>query len=147
MAVKDVLKVSRKTFFNPSGWIGYDFIRFQHRYIWDTIKGLFTVQKPEREETFEQAMQRLKLTESDVTFLMGRYRTFALLFVICSLLSFLNAFFILFYYGKIMGWLLGMAVTGLFASQAFRYDFWSFQLRSRRLGVTFKEWQESILGK
>lgn len=145
MAIRDVFKINRKTFLNPSGWIDYESLRNQNLTIKDALSSLFTVPKPGTEETFEQAKKRLGLTEKDVVDGAKRYRRYAITFLVLGLLVFVYSFFILFHYGTLNGWLLGIAVSGLLLAQAFRFDFWSYQMRIRRLGVTFKEWKDDIL--
>lgn len=147
MAVRDVFKLSRKTFVNPRGWLGYDTLKEQTQTIWSVLAATFTPAKATREETFENAMQRLNLTEADVKESITNYRYYALGFFIFALFSLAYSFYLLFRYGTYTGWLLGMAVTALFASQAFKFDFWAFQMRRRRLGATFTDWKKAFLGE
>jgi hypothetical protein len=56
------------------------------------------------------------------------------------------SFFLLFHHTAFLGWFLGMATSALFFAQAFKYDFWSLQMRRRKLGLTFQDWKKSILG-
>lgn len=146
MAIRDIFKVSRKTFINPSGWFGLDSFVEQNKTIWDTIRSLFSPAKPLREETFEQAMQRMHLTEADLQNSAKNYRLFALVFVLFGLLLFLYAFYLLFTHSSYTGLLLAIAASAVFFSQAFKYDFWAFQIKRRKLGVTFAEWKANILG-
>lgn len=147
MAIRDYFKVSRKTFVNPSGWVGWDSLKAQTSVLRDGLKSAFTVAKPQREETFEEATKRLELTEDDIKNTIFNYRLTALSFLILAILAFAYAFFLLFRHGTITGWLLGFAVSALFGSQAFKYDFWAFQMRRRQLGLTFTDWKRSILGE
>lgn len=146
MAIRDLFKVSRKTFFNPSAWIDYRALRTHTSTIATVLSAEFTVPKPLREETFAQAMARLKLNESDVKSIARNYRLYALFFLMLGFLAFIYTFYILFRYWTLMGWILGMGVTALLLSQAFKYDFWSLQMRKRKLGLTFADWQNSVLG-
>ena len=145
MAVRDIFKITRKTFFNPSGWLDLDSLREQNQTIWTVFKSMFTAQRPEREETFSEAMKRLDLSERDVQFGATNYRIYALVFFLLGLLLMFYAFFLLFHYKTLLGWFLGMASAALFYAQAFKYDFWSLQMRRRKLGLTFKDWKKSIL--
>lgn len=147
MAVRDIFKVSRKTFLNPSGWIDLNALIAQNKTIWAAIKGLFTISKPERTESFEEAVERLGLTDADVLSAANSYRWYALMLAGFALLSFAYGFFLLFRYGTLLGFLLSLGVTGLFLAQGFKYDFWSFQMRRRQLGLTFSEWKRSWLGE
>jgi hypothetical protein len=146
MAVRDFFKFSRKTFIDPTGWIDLDKLKVQNRTLWDVLSALFSIPKPVQEETFEEAINRLGLTEADVDGIRKNYRTYAFLFLMIGLITFFYTFYILFAYASYTGFIIGMAVAALFFSQAFRYDFWSFQIRRRQLGATFTEWKNSILG-
>lgn len=147
MAIRDVFKVSRKTFINLSAWLDYPALAAYTRTIADVLRAQFTLPKAQREETFEQALARQRIPESDVNAIAKTYRQFALFFLALGCLAFLYGFFILFRYYTFTGWLLAMSVTAIFFSQAFRFDFWSLQMRKRKLGLSFADWQESVLGK
>lgn len=146
MALRDMFKINRKTFFNPTGWLDYNSLKAQNRTIFTILKFLFTVQKPEREETFEQAMERLKLSEEAVRFGATNYRIYALIFMLIGLLTLFYSFYLLFRYWAILGWMLGVACSALFLAQSFKYDFWSLQMRRRKLGLTIDDWLETIVG-
>lgn len=149
MAVRDYLKISRKTFFNPRGWFNYDEFVNQNRALWGVIKGIVVppqADTPATQETFEQAMQRQGMTEADLQESIKSYRLFVMIFMLLASLAFIYAFFLLFGYHTLSGWLLAMCVCALLLAQAFKYDFWSLQLRRRKLNLTFKEWKQSILG-
>ncbi len=62
MPIKDLFKVSRKTFFNPAGWVGYGWVKDQTILFWDLVRDQFKPAKPERTETFAEAVTRLKLS-------------------------------------------------------------------------------------
>ncbi|OGT63515.1 MAG: hypothetical protein A3E85_00850 [Gammaproteobacteria bacterium RIFCSPHIGHO2_12_FULL_45_12] len=148
MALKDVLKVSRKTFLNPSAWLSYDSLKTDSKSVWEIVKGLFALPKREevREETFEQAMERLQLTETQVVAAIRNFRTSAICFALLGLGVFFYSFYLLFSGVFFTAWFLGMAVTTLLFSQAYKYDFWAFQMKRRQLGLTFAEWKRHILG-
>lgn len=144
--LRDALKISRKTFFNPTGWIDYNSLKNQNKLIWSSVSGLFKASTPNRTETFEAAMERLGLTEEDVRNTQKTYSNYALAFLLLGLLVFLYSFYLLFRHGTFTGWLLGIGATALFWAQAYRYDFWVFQMKRRKLGATFAEWKNHILG-
>lgn len=149
MAVRDVFKVSRKTFFNPRAWLNYDDFKNQNRLLWGMVKDVTTVPEaaPRTDETFEEAMARHGMSEADVNVSSQNYRRFALFFAFLGSLAFIYAFFILFGYHTISGWVLAMCVSALLFTQAFKYDFWSLQMRRRKLDLTFDDWKNAILGK
>lgn len=142
MAVKDIFKVSRKTFFNPRAWLDYDGLKSQTTMLWGTLKRVFTLAKPERQETYEEAMQRFGLSEAEAQERGQLYLAYAYFFLLFATSSIISGFYLLFHHKTISGWLLAIAVTALFLSQAFRYHFWYFQIKHRKLGCTLQEWRQ-----
>ncbi|MEO8402302.1 MAG: type IVB secretion system protein IcmV [Gammaproteobacteria bacterium] len=140
MALKDVVKVSRKTFFNPRGWLGYDMLALQFKTSWRILKNLFTPATPQRTETFEEAMIRMNLTEDDIKTTSYRYLIFSGLFVVLGIIATGISFYFLIHHGAISGWILGLVSATLLFTYAFRYHFWHFQIKHRKLGCTFDEW-------
>lgn len=142
MAIKDIFKISRKTFLNPSGWLGYDMLAGQTRTIWSILKDQFTPERPLRTETFEEAVKRQKLSEADVQSLSSNYLFTSFLFAFFGLFTLVFGFYLLFHHATAAGWLLAMATSALFFTYALRYHFWHFQIKHRKLGCTLKEWWE-----
>lgn len=140
MAIRDIFKISRKTFFDPSRWIDYEGLKTQNKGLWAMTKDLFVVEKPTHKETFAQAMKRLGLTKENIQETQSFYQRYALFFFILGLLIFFFSFYLLFAHVSISGWLLGLGATAFCGAMAFRYDFWAFQIKHRKLGCTFNEW-------
>ncbi len=146
MSLRDAFKFSRKTFFNPVGWLDYENLKHFNLTIKSILRALFSTAKPLRDETFEQAMQRLQLTKEDVKEGAKTYRCYAVLFLLLAIAVFAYSIYLLFTHGTLTGLLIGIGTTGLFLSQAYKYDFWAFQMRRRKLGATYKEWKRSLFG-
>jgi intracellular multiplication protein IcmV len=143
MAIKDIFKVSRKTFFNPSGWLGYNEVKGSIQTSWDLMKGMFIIPEPTYKETFEEALIRQGVTDEEAQRRGNDFLTYAIVFLALSVTTFCFSFYILIIERTFAGCLLGMAVTALFAAQAFRFHFWYFQIKKRKLGCTFEEWKQS----
>jgi intracellular multiplication protein IcmV len=142
MALKDVFKVSRKTYFNPSAWLGYDTVKGVTRTIWDLSRGIFVAEAPAETETFEDAVKRFNLSEDDLKNAEQRYLMLSLLFAVISGCIFLYGFYLLFVHHAFLGFLLALAVCALLVGQTFQFSFLSFQTKHRKLGCTFDEWWE-----
>jgi intracellular multiplication protein IcmV len=144
MAVLGFLKV-----FLPSGKRlkgEYQDLKNQNLSLRRMLTSLYSKDVLERKETFEQAMVRLGLTEADIHKTARNYHIYALIFLILGLALFVYAFYLLFAYLALMGCLLGLTAAAFSWGQAFRFDFWSCQIRKRKLGLTFNEWKQSYLG-
>jgi intracellular multiplication protein IcmV len=144
MPISDIFKVSRKTFFNPAGWIDFENLHRVNKNLLGFFRGLFSVPQAGQKETFEEAIARLNLNEADLHSLLKKFRDFSLIFLFFGLIAFMYAFYLLFSHA-FSDFLLGIAVSALFFSQAFRYDFWVFQIKSRKLGASFAEWKNHFL--
>lgn len=140
MAIRDIFKISRRTFFNPSAWIDVDALKTYNKTIGNILSGLFAPVKPMREETFDEAVQRLGLTELDVQNTAKNYRNFAYIFFILGVLVVIFGCYLLFHYATGHGFLLSIAAAALLLVQGYKYHFWYFQIKHRKLGCTYKEW-------
>jgi intracellular multiplication protein IcmV len=147
MALKDVFKVNRKTFLNPTAWIGYNEIKGNTRTIWSIFKNLITPAKPEFTESFEESVQRQNLSEQDLDTTKQSFFAYAMIFLFLGGCAFLASFYYLFYHKTIAGWILALCVTTFLLAQAFRYHFWYFQMKHRKLGCTFDEWRSGKVTK
>lgn len=137
---KNAVKISRKTFFNPRGWLGYDSLKIQTQTLLTILQSLFKPAEPKRHETFEQALKRLNLTEEAVQKNHTRYLFIAVIFAGLGVATILFGFWLLFYHHTFSGFVLSIPTAGLFLVNAFRYHFWVFQIKHRKLGCTFQEW-------
>lgn len=146
MAVRDIFKVSRKTFFNPTAWFNYEALETQNKVIWSIVSLVFVKPKADTVETFEEAVTRQKLTDKDIKEGIGTYRALALVFILFSLAALGYAIYLVARYGSLTGCLLSLAVMALFAAQSFKYDFWALQMSRRQLGLTFSDWKRHYLG-
>ena len=140
MALKDAVKISRKTFFNPRGWLGYDMLKTQFTTSWSVIKNLCTLPVATRTETFEQAQQRFQLSEEQLDDISKKFWIFVWVLNAFGVFSFLFSVYLLVRYGTFAGFVLGVATAAIFFAYAFRYSFWRFEIKHRKLGCTFKEW-------
>lgn len=146
MAVRDIFKISRKTFFNPSGWIDYPNLKNNTMLLYGILKTTFTTPTSTATETFEEAVKRQGLTENDIADGIGTYRALALVFVFLAIAAIVYAAYLMYYHATFTGLLLSLVVSALCLSQAFKYDFWALQMQRRKLGLTFSDWKRQYLG-
>jgi intracellular multiplication protein IcmV len=144
MALKDVFKVSRKTFINPAEWVDADNIAKNSKSMFSIVKRLFVIPTATHTETFEEASTRLNLTEKDVKERQEYFYFFAYIFLVLGLATFFSSFFFLVKFRTFAGFILALATSSLFFAQAFRYHFWYFQTKVRKLGCTFDDWYQGF---
>jgi intracellular multiplication protein IcmV len=140
MPVKDIFKVTRKTFVNPAEWFGFGIFINQLNTTWEMVKGLFTAQRPARVETFAEAVKRLRLTEQDLAATYRNYLIFTGVFLLLGFATIGFGVYLLLAH-TVFGAILSLPTAGLFFVNAFRYHFWAFQIKHRKLGCTFAEWR------
>ena|SRR5579872_3984403 len=126
--------------------VGFSGLRKNAQAIGAVAVSLTTIQKPGREETFEEAMTRLNLTPQDI---QNREREFKRLVIVFCLLGVgVLAYFVYSVTQKALIASLGsMGIFFFIVAHVFRYHFWLFQIRQKRLGCTFKEWFRYLIGK
>lgn len=143
MDIKPIFKVNRRTFFDPTSWIGYELIKVQSIWFWQIVKGVF-VPAPANPETppesFEQVVKRLQLTEKDLKNKELSYLLMALVLATVGIGCWGYSLYLL-AEAHFAGCLLSLAVGAFFLGQAFRFHFWRFQIIHRKLGCTFAEWR------
>lgn len=136
-----------KPFVNFPSWMQLGMLVANARRIKELAGSVFFVQTPEKVETFEQAMQRLGLTEADLN---ERKREFARLFWFYFVLFIVGIAYGIYLFTDtyVKAGIIAFAVSGIILAQAFRQHFWLTQIKYRLLGLTFKIWfQMTFLGK
>jgi intracellular multiplication protein IcmV len=147
MAIKDIFKVNRKTFLNPTGWFGYGQVKSNTVTIIAIVKSLFFPKESGRVETFNEAQERFDMSDEEVQQTGQTYLYYSIFFALLSLIVIGYSFYLVIDFRSFSGFLLGVACAALFGSQAFRYNFWYFQIKHRKLGCTVQEWwKKSING-
>ncbi len=127
-------------------WLDVERVRGFTQYLVALAKRMFVPQPPKKGESFADAIARLNLTNEDLA-----KREQALLRV-----SYLMLFFavMLFGYsiyqmvdGSILGVILSLIVTCIALALTFRYHFWYFQIKTKKLGCSWRVWlNEGLLG-
>jgi intracellular multiplication protein IcmV len=116
------------------------------RYILDLFKKLFIPQPQKPAESFESAKKRLKLTDEQLLIRQkALFRVSMLMIFLAGLLFFYGVYQIL--YGGILGVFLSLIVVLIALTLAFRYHFWYFQMKTKKLGCSWRTWfKEGLLG-
>lgn len=130
-------------YIRPKKWVSWDFLTDNTKKNVEVVKDVFTIEKAKRKENFTQAMHRFGLTEKDLAPLRKRYLLFAYFFLTIALGIFFYGIQGLLqqYYGQFFG---SLCLTLFVCSLAFRYHFWAFQIESKKLGCTLKQWWDNV---
>lgn len=127
-------------------WMDIERIKSFAQFVKNLFKKLFVLQPQAPTQSFEEAQVRLQLTDEQ---LLKRQQA---LFRICLLMIFLALVLCCYgvyqlFYGTVVAALLTLVVILIALSLAFRYHFWYFQIKQRKLGCSWRDWlSEGLLG-
>lgn len=142
--VSGVKRVS-KSLFNVKGWADSERVMSAGKTIWEDAKQLTVIQQSDKQETFQEAQSRFNMGEDELARLAAKYLLTSFIFMG---LAFAAAGYVYYMitHNATHSCLIGVVAIALSFSQFFRYHFWYFQVKKRKLGCTFKEWlNEGIL--
>ena len=135
-----------KPFVNFPRWAGFSFVAGAGRAIYDTAREFGLKKKDARTETFEEAMKRLKLTEQDIQHRIKTCKTMTLVYCLGAL-GLLGYMVHLLLLGHWVASFISLLLSGLALIFAYRESFWAFQMKTRRLGCSFNDWLDGLLGR
>lgn len=126
--------------FKVHKWIDSNYHKNIFKYLTDYTKSIFSKDERLQQETFEQAIDRLQITEEDLANRKKEFTRLFIIFLVISLSLFSYTMFITITYSNIYSFVLGIGVTVLSLANTFKYHFWLTQINKKKLGLTFKEW-------
>ena len=129
-----------------SDWMGINILVDMFNMSKDIFIAVFMPGKgePVVKETYEEAVERLKLSDADLEERKKMFMMQVILYMVAGFAVLGYAVWLAF-----QGYLTAMGIAFLVAvlsmSYAFRSHFWLFQMRQKKLGCTFKEYLDSTL--
>ena len=124
-------------------WFGFRHHKQNVKYITTRAKELFSVEQANRTEEFEEAMRRLKITDEQLEDTDRYYSKLVYLFVLMAIILLVYAFYQIFIYKSLLSTIMVFSLSIYSLVHAFRYHFWRFQLRSKKLGCSLQDWLNS----
>lgn len=132
---------------NVRVWFDWERVKSYTFYLSNGFQQLFISKITVDAESFKEATTKLQL--DDASLLSKQNALYRL-----SMLMLVLAFFVLGYsgyqlfYGSFKATIVSIVVTLIALVLAFRYHFWYFQIKHRKLGCTFDEWfRQGFLGE
>lgn len=141
MGMKSFTKGFIRKGFNVKKWVDYDYVKVTGKSVAGIAKDLYgsQAQAPQHQETFEQAVQRMGLTEKDIK---KRMQTAQRISLGCGMSIFpvtLYAIYLMMT-GSWLSSLVAVMMVLLLGAYAFRESFNLYQMKQRRLGCTVQAW-------
>ncbi len=135
-----------RTVFNPKLWMNWEGIVESIQYLKNGILNLFVIRKAKKTESLDDVMQKMHLSEEDITYRKKLFFRMSLLMVFIALLVFAYTMLHLFE-SNYLAVLVSFIAFFISLALAFRYHFWYYQLKVRKLGCSFNEWlKHGLLG-
>ncbi|HAT1819682.1 TPA: type IV secretion protein IcmV [Legionella pneumophila] len=132
---------------NVRKWFDWDRMRSLTLYLVNGIKRLFIPQEPTHVESFDEAAKKLKLSEADLVIKQKALLRLSIIMVIAAFVIFIYTGY-QFLYGSWKATIISLVVVMIALVLAFRYHFWYYQIKQRKLGCTVKEWyRQGLLGE
>lgn len=120
-------------------WIDYQQLVKNNRSVFAFIKKFFIPEQASTQESFEEALLRLKLTPADLLQRSKEFTRLLWIWIVLFLITILYSFY-LFHIRAFRGFYPCIGISVIILTQVFRYHFWLFQIKQRRLGCSFREW-------
>ena len=132
--------------FNVRYWADWDRMKAYTLYLGTAIKNLFVPQNNEASESFEEAQKRMHISDSAMLVKQKSLFRLSLLMLVIAMLLFAYALYHLIL-GNFLAFILSLVVMMIAGVLAFRYHFWYFQIKERKLGCTISEWfHQGLMG-
>lgn len=126
-------------------WIGLENLKDTFNLTARQAKEITTPEQTDTEETFEEAKARLNLTDEDLAGQVQAFSRNVIILLMAAAAIFLYSIYIAVIGGNLLGFLIGTVVSIYATVLAFRYHFWIFQIKHKKLGCTLNEWWNGAL--
>lgn len=132
--------------FNIRTWFDWERIKILTLALYNDAKAMFIPQKNKKDESFESAVTKLKISDIELLAKQKALYRLSLVMTLAACLILVYTGYQLFY-GSFKAVIVSLVVMMLALVLAFRYHFWYFQIKSRKLGCTLYEWfRQGLLG-
>ena len=149
MGVKSYVKNTFKANTNVKGWIGWNSVSSNAKLVKSLVNDIKPDKNeatPKTQETFEQAVARLGLTDAQ---LQKQMRSHFLVALFCGTLGlFAFAWFVyLLIKAMFLSSLIALSLSGLMLVYAGSEHFFYYRIKQRRLDCTVDEWISKLFSK
>ncbi len=125
-------------------WIGYRQLVETNRSLFSFAKKFFIPEQATTQESFDQALARLRVTEADLTQRIKEFTRLLWIWIVLLIVCIAYSLHLLTEHA-LRGFFPCLGLSFVILTQVFRYHFWIFQVKHRRLGCTFRDWLSHFL--
>lgn len=137
------IKKITKPFVDIPRWIDYQQLVKGHRSFYSFVKKSFIPEHRVVEESFDAALLRLGITEVDLEQRLNAFKRLLWIWGALFLISFVYGLHLLLIHA-LRGFFPCLGLNFVILTQIFRYHFWIFQIKERRLGCSFTDWFNTL---
>lgn len=128
-----------RNFMNVPAWLSYSFMKELSTGLYTSVRQLFIKPEAQRNETFEQAMLRLKLTDKDIKKKVKEVSRLSYLYMLLTLGLWAYSVY-LFVVAPLASACLAVLIGAICGLKFMKTRFWIFQMKQQRLGCSFRDW-------
>lgn len=135
-------------YFNYKAWADWDRSKSIYLYFVNIFKKLFIPQKVDKTKikSFATVIAEMKLSENDLLLKAKSLKRLCFLMLFMAFLFYGYSMYQMLY-GGILSVILSLVLMAVSLTLAFRYHFWYFQIKKRKLGCSIREWfKENFMG-
>lgn len=130
-----------KPFVNFPKWLDAKSLKKNNETLYGFAKDIAKPDlRPVSQESFEEAMVRLQLSEQDVVNRRAFFLRMAIFYGLFAIAVFSYGIYLFFNLVDIFPLLMALAVTVAALALWFKHHFWYVQMKQRRLGLSFDDW-------
>jgi intracellular multiplication protein IcmV len=141
MAKKRRVRNFLGSLYNVKAWFGYKHVASGAAIVSSTAKIVMNTKKSTvlPSEEFDEAMERLQFSESDIAAAQTGYlRNFVIFFMMGLLFALYSMY--RFHHAQWLSGFVSLLLTALVFIFSLSAHFWYFQIKNRKLGCSLKEW-------
>jgi intracellular multiplication protein IcmV len=133
--------------FDVRTWFDWNRLKGFTLYLGDGLKKLFIPQQNIETESFKKATDKLNINEESLLAKQKALFRLSMIMVVTACVILGYAGYQMFY-GSFKAMIVSLVVTLIALTLAFRYHFWYYQIKHRKLGCTVNEWfRQGLLGE
>ena len=133
--------------FNVRYWFDWERVKAFSLYLTQGFRQLFIPSKNAKGQSFKEATRAMHLNEEALLTKQKALWRLSVFMLVLAILIFIYTIYQLLY-GSYHAMFVSLVVTLIALTLAFRYHFWYFQIKQKKLGCSIGEWfRQGVLGE